>query len=201
MAVDFSIIQELSLKKAFNEEEKIRIIDSDEDYLNELFEHSQKSQLFIYDDEDAGYSRFVSDTNGLGRDKTISIDNSNHRDVFLMRIDGMLFSGMSKCDCALLSEKEMFFIELKTNAANKTDISREDRYEKCISQLKQTIKKFDDHYRAINEDFRKKKKRFVALAVFNPTVPRNNASEKALCASFLKEIKMRLCFTNLCKVL
>ena len=113
MTVDFSVIQDLALKEAFNNEEKIRIIETDEDYLNELFEHSQKAQLFVYDDEDAGYSRFVSDTNGLGRDKTISIDNSNHKDVFLMRIDGMLFQGMSKCDCALLSQKDMFFIELK----------------------------------------------------------------------------------------
>ena len=200
MTVDFSVIQDLALKEAFNNEEKIRIIETDEDYLNELFEHSQKAQLFVYDDEDAGYSRFVSDTNGLGRDKTISIDNSNHKDVFLMRIDGMLFQGMSKCDCALLSQKDMFFIEFKTNASNKNEESRVAQYTKCYKQLKQTIGEFDKHYKAINENFRKKKDHYLALAVFNPTVPRDNAFEKSLRAMFAREVRMKLCFTSSCKI-
>lgn len=196
MDIDCSFLSELNLKEAFKDIEVIRGITKDEDYLNILFEHSRRSQIFICDSKEKGYSCVVYDTAGLGRDKTFIIDNDNHRDVYLMRIDGVLFSKKSKCDCAFIASNEMVFIEFKSDAINRLDKSLKAQYEKCYKQLKTTVLEFDERYKSIGQAFRSKFENIAAYAVFNPTVPSNNAFAKILSARFAKELKMKLCFAS-----
>lgn len=200
MQIDFSPISNLNLRNAFANIEIIRNISEDKNYLALLFEHSNRSVVFVFDDAEIGYSRYVNNTAGLSQDKTLVVDNSNHLDVFLMRIDGVLFPKQSKCDCALLVSRKMAFVEFKTNAANKTEESMEAQYEKCFNQLGVTIKTFENHYKEIGESFRDKLETIRAYAVFNPTVPHANSSQKLLSARFSKEYRIKLCFDNKIKI-
>lgn len=65
---------------------------------------------------DAGISQFSADANIPGFD----ISNPNNRPMFLLQIDGkLLTSSMRKvgqCDCAIVSDNEISFVEFKTNA-------------------------------------------------------------------------------------
>lgn len=200
MSIDLSLVKSLNLQDAFKEEGVIQRIAADDDYLEELFEHSNRATLMIHDDGELGHSCFVTDTKGLGSDKVLVVGNGSHGDAFLMHIDGVLFTDKSKCDCALVSAKEFDFIEFKSEAANKTEASREFQYDKCYNQLKTIVESFDKHYREAGEDFRKKFNSFRAFGVFNPTVPKDSASLKNLSIKFLKEVKIPLKFTNKTKL-
>ena len=192
---EWGFIKGLSLDEVFSDEKSIKNLKEGE-YLYVLFEASKKSTLFIYDDERKGYSRFVKDTNGLGRDKTFCMRNPNHRDVFLFKIDGVLFPKQSKCDCAVIFGDQMAFIEFKTKAANKSEDTMEAHYSKIYNQLKITINAFESGYSRIGRNFRGFFSQIMAYGVFNPTVPANNATEKILIARFAKEVKMALSFSN-----
>lgn len=196
MALDLTPIRNLNLHAAFGAESAVKKVLSDEDLFVELFEHSQRSSLFIFDDEIVGYSRYVDNTKGLGKDKTFFIENPNHKEVFLMRIDGVLFPGMSKCDCAVLYDNVILFVEFKTKAANKTEEAREYQYNKCYNQLKDTIQEFETRFLEIRDSLRGRFSSIEAIAVFNPTVPRDDATQKALRARFLIELRLKLSFLS-----
>lgn len=196
MEVDLAYLASLNLKEAFSGESAFEKIEVEEDYLTELFEQTDRSSVFVCDDENRGFSCFVNDTNGIGRDRVFFIKNVNHRIVFLMRIDGVLFDRRSKCDCAVLFGREMDFIEFKTNAGNKTEVSMDAQYSKSYSQLLLSVKEFDKRYDGMDASFRDRFEVIQAYAVFNPTVPNSNASQKRLAAQFAKETKIKLSFTN-----
>lgn len=73
--MDYSPIKKLKLKEAFADHSKFRSVRSDEDYLAELFEWSDRGTIFIHDDADAGYSVFITDTKNLGADKMFKVSN------------------------------------------------------------------------------------------------------------------------------
>lgn len=200
MMPDISQIESLRLKDILKGVEVVEALKTDADYFNLLFELSQRATIFVYDDDKLEYCHCVNDTRGLGADKTLIIDNTNHRDVFLMRIDGVLFSSNSKCDCALLFNKNMDFVEFKSKASNKTEASQEYQYKKSYDQLKITIETFDQLFSNIQDDLRNHFEKIHAIAVFNPTVPKNLAYEKKLSAQFASEVKLKLFFTNKLKI-
>lgn len=166
----------------------------------EVFESSIRSILFVCDDESKGYCCFLLDTSGFGADKTFIIDNPAHKEIVLMRIDGVLFMGKSKCDCAILFDNECDFVELKTYAANRSEESMDVQYMKSYNQLKLTVLEFESLFDAKNQSFRSLFERMQAYAVFNPTVPKDNATQKKLSAQFAKDVKMKLNYTNVKKI-
>jgi len=191
----------LNLQTAFKSEEPIKQIKNAEDLFRELLERSSCSNLLICDDEEKGHSCFIKNTYGIGSDKVFSVRNRNHKEVCLIHIDGVLFpKKKSKCDCVLFSENEFFFVEFKSNAANKTEVARETEYEKCYNQLLSTVDEFDRRYSKIGDDYRNRFKKVCAFAVFNPTVPRTNASQTNLRRKFSKKVHMDLQFTNKSKI-
>lgn len=199
MAVD-TYITSLNLHQAFKGEDPFSENRTEDDAYSILFEKSNRSNLIVFDDADVGHSRFITETKGIGSDKVLSVSNPQHLDSFLLHIDGVLFSKQSKCDCALISDQKIAFIEFKTNAANKTKESREDCYNKCYNQLKTTVNVFDNRYEKIHESFRSKFNSLCAIGVFNPTTPATPASLKNLSVKFLREVKMKLSFTNKTKL-
>lgn len=194
--MNFSPIKRLRLKTAYQDQQKFSDIACDADYLAELFEWTDRGLIFIHDDSAAGHSRFVADTNGLGADKTLKVENRNHREMFLWHIDGVLYKKDSKCDCALLSDSRLSFIEFKSNAANNTETATKENYKKATSQLKLTLE--DVGSRCHNAGVDLKAAALVdAYAVFNRTVPAHSAYQKKLAAQFLKETKgVSLYFRN-----
>ena len=186
----------MPFKDAFSGIRKFDLINADKDYFNELFDYSNRAIIFVYDDTSKGYSVFIKNTIGLGRDKTLVVRNQKKKNVFLMRIDGILFKKDSKCDCSLLTDKDFVFVEFKSNASNKTEDAQIDNYENCYKQLYLTFNEFKKRFKKIGVDFVSLFSSVSACTVFNPTVPYNNSTEKTLSRRFLKKTGIKLRYTN-----
>lgn len=193
--MDSSVIRGLRLKEAFEDIEKFKAVQSDADFLTELFEWTNRGLVFIHDDEDKGNSVFVTDTKGLGADKIFRIDNVPHKEIFLWHIDGVLYSKGSKCDCAFIAEGHLGFVEFKSNAANNTGEAIQGNYEKASSQLVLTFQDVKARCNNVNVDIMSGNL-VEAYAVFNRTVPRNNAHQKKGSAKFFKDNDIPLYFEN-----
>jgi|GEM_PF-1903115 len=192
--MDFSPITTLKLKEAFKGT-LFDEVENDTDYIKCLFEHGNSAQLFACDSNEKGYSTFISDTSGVGKDKCFIVRNNKHIDVFLWRIDGVLYGKDTKCDCAILTSTQLDFVEFKTNAANSSSEAIRQNYEKACDQLSSTIKDVKRKCGGVNILIEKERS-LKAFAVFNRTVPRITAYENNLKRKFLKENKIRLSFEN-----
>lgn len=193
--MDFTAIKQLRLKEAFKSDAKFSVISTDEDYLNTLFETKNNSHLFVYDSESLGHSTFITNTYGIGSDKVFNVANNTRKDVFLWHIDGVLYARDSKCDCALISDTDLKFVEFKSEAAQNSLQAIEDNYNKAYKQLSITFKDIDSKCKSAGVDMRKIVN-IKAYAVFNRTVPSDNATQKNLKTKFLKEHGVKLLFKN-----
>lgn len=194
--MDFEVINRLRLKEAFNEFDLFRDVSKNEDWLDKLFECDSRGQLFVYDDADIGHVVYVNDTNGLGRDKVFVLVNKNHKDVFLWHIDGVIYEKTSKCDCAVITADEMDFIEFKTSASNNSQKAILDNYYKSSEQLQIVVKDVKERCSKVGVILTSVFS-IEAHAVFNPTVPSDNAMKKNISAKFLLSTGVKLCFDNM----
>ncbi|MDE7419494.1 MAG: hypothetical protein K2N35_04725 [Muribaculaceae bacterium] len=192
--MDCTPINRLRLTDAFQDIQKFQTIQSDDDYLIELFEWTDRGTVYVYDDENKGHSTYVTDTKGLGADKTLQITNPTHKDLFLWHIDGVLYKRDSKCDCAFLTDTDLGFVEFKANAANESQAAIKANYEKASSQLLLTFNDIDQRCKKIGIDMCKVVT-VEAYAVFNRTVPKNNAHKKNISRKFLKATNERVLLT------
>lgn len=193
--MDFTVINRLRLREAFASEEKFKSVTEDKDLLAELFECANRGKLFVYDDADKGHSVYVNDTGRLGLDKLFIANNPKHKDVFLWHIDGVMFPKDSKCDCAVLTESDMCFIEFKSNAANRSNEAIKHNYNKAYNQLMLTLNEVTDRCQQVDVNL-KDVVNVKAFAVFNKTVPRNDALRKNISARFLLASGVKLEFAN-----
>lgn len=195
MSMDLSPIKKLKLKEAFKDIEKFQNIISEKDYMEELFDATTRGLILIFDDESAGHTVFTSDSKGFGSDKLFRIINVKHKNIFLWRIDGVLFKKNSKCDCAFFTDEYIGFIEFKSNATNNTDIAIKENYEKACNQLKITITEVKERCKNVSVDLMNELS-IEAFVIFNRTVPKNNAYQKRLQAEFQIDMGMPLHFKN-----
>ena len=169
---------------------------NNDDFLNELFENDNRGTIYVCDCEDLGHSKFIIDTKGIGNNKIFTITNPLHQDVFLWHIDGVVFAKNEKCDCAVLTNKELFFIEFKTNAVLKSNESREENHRKACNQLLNTISEVQTRCQNVGVDLLKTVA-IEAYAVFNNTIPRCSATQKRYSAYFLSKSRgIKLKFDN-----
>ena len=194
--MDFEVINHLCLKEAFGEYELFQRVSKDVDWLDKLFECDTRGLLFVYDDADVGHVVYVSDTKGLGRDKVFGLVNKNHKDVFLWHIDGVIYEKTSKCDCAVITTDEMEFIEFKTNASNSCLEAIEDNYHKASEQLQKIVLDVKERCAKVGVKLTSVIP-VEAHAVFNPTVPADNAMKKNISAKFLVRTGVKLRFDNM----
>lgn len=194
--MDFSAINNLKLKAAFNDVLAFSKAQNNDDFLNELFENDNRGTIYVCDCEDLGHSKFIIDTKGIGNNKIFTITNPLHQDVFLWHIDGVVFAKNEKCDCAVLTNKELFFIEFKTNAVLKSNESREENHRKACNQLLNTISEVQTRCQNVGVDLLKTVA-IEAYAVFNNTIPRCSATQKRYSAYFLSKSRgIKLKFDN-----
>ncbi len=184
--MDFSPLLRLKLKEAFDDQQKFQIVACNDDFLAELFEWTNRGRIFIHDDAEAGHSIFVTDTSGLGADKTFAVGNTRHKDLFLWHIDGVLYKKDSKCDCAFITDDYIGFVEFKANAANNSEAARRENCRKAVSQLKLTIDDVFERCHKVGVDVISDIM-VEAYAVFNRSVPKDTATQKNLAARFLLE--------------
>lgn len=194
--MNFEAIKRLRLKDAFGEFELFQRISKDEDWLNILFECDARGKLFVYDDSEEGHVVYVNDTRGLGRDKVFGLVNKSHKDVFLWHIDGVIYEKTSKCDCAVITTDEMEFIEFKTNASNSSEKAIFDNYNKASEQLQKIVMDVKDRCSKAGVSLTSVIP-VEAHAVFNPTVPSDNAMKKNISAKFLVRTGIKLRFDNM----
>lgn len=194
--MDFEAINNLRLKEAFGEFEMFQHISKDEDWLDKLFECDTRGQLFMYDDARVGHVVYVNDTKGLGRDKVFGLLNKKHKDVFLWHIDGVIYKKTSKCDCAVLSSDEMEFIEFKTNASNSSQEAISENYHNASEQLQIIVNDVKERCFKVGVKLTSVVP-VEAHAVFNPTVPSDNAMKKSISAKFLVRTGVKLFFDNM----
>ena len=155
-----------------------------------MFDSTTRRSIWAMDDAKSGYTVFVSDTNGINKNKLLHIINSLNEEVVLWRIDGVLFARKTKCDCAFLHSDDITFVEFKVNAKNNSADTIEQHYNKAANQLKETFLKFcklygDTFWDVFNDA--------NAIAVFDPTVPQDNAMQKSL-RSLLADVGIDLQF-------
>lgn len=169
--MDYSIVENLKLEDVIGT-------------VRDLLQYSARSRIYLYDSKEVGRSIIIENTIGIGQDKMFCVENTNKRDVFLLPIDGVLFKKDSKCDCVLIHNCEIDFIEFKSNAANRTNEAIYENYRKASNQLLETLNEFRDMYSKLDmnlDDIAK----IESYAVFNKTVPQDNAMRKNIAAKFL----------------
>lgn len=197
--MEYSLFDDLHFKEVFvgvGIDQLIEAINKTEDYLVAIFEGSDGHIIWITDDEERGHSVFVTDTNGVNKDKLLQINNQNRKSLFLWHIDGVMFERYSKCDCALLHDRLMHMIEFKANAKNATDNSIQANYEKATNQITLTFKAFRDLYAKKGFDLWDIFEDIDAMIVFNKTVPHDLAYQKSLQKKVAKDIDVLLTFGN-----
>ena len=118
------------------------------------------------------------------------------RRPFLWHIDGVIYEKTSKCDCAVITTDEMEFIEFKTNASNSSQEAIEDNYHKASEQLQKIVLDVKERCAKVGVKLTSVIP-VEAHAVFNPTVPADNAMKKNISAKFLVRTGVKLRFDNM----
>ena len=90
--------------------------------VKDTFDRSGASELFVYDDHNLGYTDWV-DTEPEFKSKCFIAKNQNGSTIVLLPLDGRTITGPNVikggvCDGMLLTEKEMTFIEFKTDVVS-----------------------------------------------------------------------------------
>lgn len=173
---------------------------SDEEVFSILFEHTTNGRVWITDDEEKQTCVYVFDTKGVNKDKLLTVSNPLTKDLYLWHIDGVMFTRLSKCDCALIHEDVLHLIEFKANAVTENPSSLREHYDKATSQLQLTLSYLSDLYHSFGYDLFNEFSDVDALIVFDRKIPQDSAYQKNISAKFLQETTILLKFGNEIKV-
>lgn len=91
--------------------------------VRDAFDKSDDENLYVYDDAKLKYSDWNNDKHAVSLSETFNAQNPNKNTLVLLPLDGCIITGNDiiqggVCDCALLTDKEMSFIEFKTNVSS-----------------------------------------------------------------------------------
>lgn len=114
--------------------------------VDDAFEQSDDENMYVYDNESLGYSVWTNDEHTVSLPKTFNAQNPDKNTLILLPLDGRIITGKNiiqggVCDCALLTNKEMSFVEFKTNVLSANDLTILQRANEAIDQLWHT---YDD---------------------------------------------------------
>lgn len=108
--------------------------------VEDAFDKSDDENLYVYDDDTLGYSDWTNVEPAAFLSKTFHAQNSNRNTLVLLPLDGRIITGDhfirgGICDCALFTDKELSFIEFKTNVSSNLDKTIVEHAEKAVDQL------------------------------------------------------------------
>ena len=108
--------------------------------VDDAFEQSDDENMYVYDNESLGYSVWTNDEHTVSLPKTFNAQNPDKNTLILLPLDGRIITGKNiiqggVCDCALLTNKEMSFVEFKTNVLSANDLTILQRANEAIDQL------------------------------------------------------------------
>lgn len=104
------------------------------------FDKSDDENLYVYDDDDLHYTDWTNVEHAVSLSKTFYAQNPNRNTLVLLLLDGRIITGVhfvqgGVCDCALLTDKELSFVEFKTNVLSSNDMTILQRANEAIGQL------------------------------------------------------------------
>ena len=107
--------------------------------VEDAFDKSTAAHLYVYDDMQLGYSDWDGQKPEFSS-KCFHVDNPGSICIALLPLDGRIITAKEiieggVCDCLLLTEKEMCFIEFKTNATSTETLRILDNAAKALEQL------------------------------------------------------------------
>ena len=144
----------------------------------------------VVDLERGGVSCFVAPSQGQAEDaagKYFEVRNPNRKDFALLQIDhGIVNTNITKCDCAIVDNKELCFIEFKTNATSTKPASLKHNYKKAMRQLRATIKYFAVGIRVAGKELTSLRS-IEAYVCFRHGFPRKSAAEMGYQTEFAKK--------------
>ena len=111
--------------------------------VEDAFDKSTAAHLYVYDDMQLGYSDWDGQKPEFSS-KCFHVDNPGSICIALLPLDGRIITAKEiieggVCDCLLLTEKEMCFIEFKTNATSTETLRILDNAAKALEQLWHTF--------------------------------------------------------------
>ena len=153
----------------------------------------------IVDSETLKISGFVSPTFGQPEElaqKYFEVQNSNNRYFSLLQIDNGAISAtahIKRCDCAVLTDKEISFIEFKANALSVKTKTIKNNYKSAMKQLRITIDIFRSGIAASGVSL-SVLRNFEAFVCFRRGYPRVTTSEMTYRTSFAVQTHVPLSF-------
>lgn len=108
--------------------------------VKDAFDKSEDEALYVYDDENLGFSGWTNNKYTVSLSKTFNAQNPNKNTLVLLPLDGRIITGKNLikggvCDCALLTDKELSFVEFKTNVLSSNNLTILQRANEAIDQL------------------------------------------------------------------
>lgn len=111
--------------------------------VEDVFDKSDADCIYAYDDQGLGYSDWCI-TKPEFSSKSFRINNKNKTTICLLPLDGRIITGPriimgGVCDCLLLTENEMTFVEFKTNVTTQNPQSALNKADEAIEQILHTF--------------------------------------------------------------
>lgn len=115
--------------------------------VEEAFDKSEAKLLYVYDDHCLGYADWNDQIPDFPS-KCFRAGNSGT--IVLLPLDGKIITGSAivqggVCDCMLLTEREMSFVEFKTNVESTNPLTTIQRAEEAKRQLWHTYNEIIKH--------------------------------------------------------
>lgn len=112
--------------------------------VEDCFKHSSAKVLYAYDDAVLGYSDWSEAVASEEISRSFIVHNDNSAEIILLPLDNRIISGPAVTkggvnDCAILTDKQMSFVEFKTNVTSNSDKNMEDKTNDAIGQLWHTF--------------------------------------------------------------
>lgn len=152
----------------------------------------------IVDSASKGVSGFVSNSFGQVEDcakKFFAIENPTGRPYALLQIDNGLIqtNETKKCDCAVVNDTDICFIEFKANAVVDTTKAVRTNNRKAMAQLVTTIGLFNTYYSAKGTNL-KKLRNTEAYICFREGYPKSTSSQMNCKVRFMCQTGISLSF-------
>lgn len=108
--------------------------------VEKAFDKSDDEYLYVYDDKLLGHSDWINVEPVDFLSKTFKVKNPGRNILVLLPLDGLIITGVhfiqgGVCDCALLTDKELSFVEFKTNVLSTNDLTILQRANEAVEQL------------------------------------------------------------------
>lgn len=198
-----TLITQLHLNQIF-QKLTLGLIDSasqeDEEYWKKLFEDTKRGLIWVTDDDIVKHCIFVFDTNSVDKNKLLEVTQTPGSVLLLWHIDGAMFKKHSKGDCALIQNRKLHLIEFKANVTTDNDLTIKEHYEKAASQILGAYEIITKLYQDVNLNVEDIFSDVDAMIVFNPLVPRVNATQQSFQRKFITDNKMFIGLGNTLKL-